>query len=62
MYTAWRFIRSMSPLYVESITYGKRGDRYSYTTDVNKAFPMTLTQCRAFCAYMHECGTVGYWS
>ena len=61
---AWRHNSTDSrPLYVEWIGNGQqRGDRYSYTTDVAKAKPLTAHQCRAFCSYMTKCGTVGFWS
>lgn len=61
-HTAWRTLGN-SIGYVEWIGNGQqKGDRYSYTSDVNKAKPMTEAQCKAFCAYMKECCTVGFWS
>ena len=63
MHRAWRISGQTGvPAYVEWIGNGQqRGDRYSYTTNEAKAKPMTAAQCRAFCAYMRDCGTVGYW-
>ena len=61
-HTAWRFLAN-GIAYVEWIGNGKqRGDRYSYTPDVDKAKKMTEAQCKAFCSYMRECAAVGYWS
>lgn len=60
---AWRFFNDGSIGYVEWIGNGQqKGDRYSYVSDESKAKPMTEAQCRAFCAYMKECATVGFWS
>ena len=61
-HTAWRSLgRGIG--YVESISKpGERGDKYSYTGDASKALRMTEQQCRAFCAYMKACGTVGFWA
>lgn len=63
MNKAWRFLPGKGgPLYVAHIFNGQqKGDRYSYTTDGDKAYPMTDAQCRAFCSYMRQCATVGYW-
>jgi hypothetical protein len=61
-HTAWRTLGNRIA-YVEHIGNGQqRGDRYSYTGDVNKAKQMTEKQCRDFCAYMRECATVGFWA
>ena len=61
-HTAWRFLQT-HVAYVESIApRGAKGDRYSYTSDADKALQMSDAQCRAFCRYMHECGTVGFWN
>ncbi len=61
-HTAWRSLgRGIG--YVASIRKpGERGDKYSYTGDVDKALRMSERQCRAFCAYMRQCGTVGFWA
>ena len=62
-HTAWRSFNNGSIGYVESISNGQqKGDRYSYTGSVEKAKPMTEAQCRAFCVYMKECSSVGFWS
>lgn len=59
---AWRFAPNGSIMYVEWVGNGQqKGDRYSYTGDEAKAKPLTEQQCRAFCAYMRDCGTVGFW-
>ena len=59
---AWRWVGSRVA-YVESVGNGQQlGDRYSYTSDETKAKRMTESQCRAFCKYMKECDSVGYWS
>jgi hypothetical protein len=61
-HTAWRTLGNATA-YVEWIGNGQqKGDRYSYTGDVNKAKQMTEKQCRDFCAYMRECATVGFWA
>lgn len=60
-HTAWRFF-GMNIGYVQTLTVGGPGDRYSYTNDASKARPMTAKQCRDFCAYMKECADVGFWS
>ena len=61
-HTAWRSKPNGDISYVASIGNGQqKGDRYSYTGDESKAKPMTESQCRAFCAYMKECDTVGFW-
>ena len=61
-YKAWRYSNDGTPAYVEWIGNGQqKGDRYSYTSDESKAKPMTERQCKAFCSYMKECGTVGFW-
>lgn len=57
-YKAWRYV-GLVCLYVQTTTPGS--DRYSYTTDANKAKPLTEHQARAFCAYMAACSSVGYW-
>lgn len=63
MHTAWRVNLDGSIRYVEWVGNGQqRGDRYSYTSDESKAKPLTEAQCRAFCTYMQECGSVGFWS
>lgn len=62
-HTAWRMFNNGKIGYVEWIGNGQhKGDRYSYTSEESKAKPMTEAQCRAFCAYMKDCGTVGFWS
>lgn len=62
-HNAWRFIGGKC-LYVEEVknAHLARGDKYAYTTNQDKALPMTADECRAFCAYMNVCGTVGFWS
>jgi hypothetical protein len=61
-HTAWRTKADGSTWYVDWIGNGQQqGDRYSYTLEESKAKPMTEAQCRAFCAYMKECETVGFW-
>ena len=61
-HTAWRTLGNATA-YVEWIGNGQqKGDRYSYTSEVLKAKPMTEKQCRDFCAYMRECATVGFWA
>ena len=61
-HTAWRTLGD-SIGYVETIGNGQqKGDRYSYTQDHTKAKQMTEAQCRAFCAYMKDCSTVGFWA
>ena len=61
-HTAWRSKPNGDIAYVEWIGNGQqKGDRYSYTSDVSKAKAMTEAQCKAFCAYMKECATVGFW-
>lgn len=61
-HTAWRNKIDGTSLYVEHVSNGQHtGDRYSYTTEASKSKPMTEAQCRAFCAYMKECATVGFW-
>lgn len=60
---AWRFNVAGVPMYVEEIRRpDDKGDRYSYTEKVETALPMTEHQCRAFCAYMRACDSVGFWS
>lgn len=62
-HTAWRTKADGSTWYVESVGNGQQqGDRYSYTDKVDQAKQMTEAQCRAFCAYMKDCATVGFWS
>ena len=62
IHTAWRNKIDGSTLYVEHIGNGQHtGDRYSYTSEESKAKPMTEAQCRAFCVYMKDCATVGFW-
>lgn len=62
-HTAWRFNNKGDVLYVEHAGNNQHGgDRYSYTTKEANAKKMTETQCRAFCKYMQECATVGFWS
>ncbi len=58
-HTAWRFIAN-SVAYVESI--GKTGDKYAYTSNSENAMKLTEKQCKAFCKYMNECMTQGFWS
>lgn len=59
---AWRHGHNGKPLYVLWIGNGQqKGDRYDYTTDESQAKPMTERQCRAFCNYMKECASVGFW-
>lgn len=61
-HTAWRMFNGGRIGYVEWVGNGQhKGDRYSYTSEEGKAKPMTEAQCRAFCAYMKECATVGFW-
>lgn len=61
-HTSWRVFNNGTIGYVEWIGNGhQRGDRYSYTKEESKAKPMTEEQCRAFCAYMKDCSTVGFW-
>ena len=60
---AWRFMTNGESAYVESIRKpGEKGDKYTYTAEESKALEMTETQCKAFCKYMKDCGTVGFWS
>lgn len=60
---AWRFFNDGSIGYVEHIGNGQqKGDRYSYTSKQENAKLMTENQCRQFCSYMKQCGTVGFWS
>ena len=60
--TAWRFLGGRVA-YVEHVGNGQqKGDRYSYTSDESKAKQLTDKQCRDFCAYMRDCGTVGFWN
>ncbi len=62
-HNAWRFLNNGTIAYVEWINNGKvKGDRYSYTGDIERAKQMTEKQCKDFCAYMHSCGTVGFWN
>lgn len=59
---AWRSFSTGRAAYVEHISNGhQKGDRYSYTTDKNKKKLMTESQCKAFCSYMKDCGTKGFW-
>lgn len=61
-HSAWRFTQSKIA-YVEWIGNGQqKGDRYSYTSNVDNAKKLTEAQARAFCKYMQDCGTVGFWS
>lgn len=61
-HTAWRFNQDGTPVYVESLRKdGEKGDLYSYTHNEQKALKLTERQCRDFCAYMRDCGTVGFW-
>lgn len=61
-HTAWRSIGN-NTAYVEHVSNGQqRGDRYSYTDKLENAKQMTEAQCRAFCAYMKDCSSVGFWS
>lgn len=61
-HTAWRFNFDGVPMYVEAINYSGKGDRYSYTSTEANALKITQAQARAFCAYMRDCSTVGFWS
>lgn len=62
-HTAWRFFNNGQIGYVETISNGQqKGDRYSYTSSVEKAKYMTEEQAKAFCSYMKDCGTVGFWN
>ncbi len=58
---AWRFFNDGTIGYVETITTGE-GDKYSYTSKEEKAKALTEKQCKAFCNYMKDCGTVGFWN
>lgn len=61
-HTAWRTLGNRVA-YVEWVGNGQQtGDRYSYTSDATKAKPLTEKQCRDFCAYMRDCGAVGFWA
>ncbi len=60
-HSAWRHAVDGIPLYVEEINTSGNGDRYSYTRDNDKALRMTEQQCRAFCLYMRDCASVGFW-
>lgn len=61
---AWRFMNDKTVWYVESFDYSpnRKGDPYSYTSNADKALALTDAQCRKFCRYMADCGTVGFWS
>ena len=61
-HTAWRNTFKGVPLYVQTVSNGQKGDRYSYTSEAAKAKPLTEAQSRAFCSYMRDCATVGFWS
>jgi hypothetical protein len=58
---AWRFIGN-GINYVQTINRTGTGDKYSYTDKVDRALSMSEHQCKAFCAYMKQCSTVGFWS
>ena len=62
IHTAWRFVSSGQPLYVEEINTTGKGDKYIYTQNADKALRMTQAQCRSFARYMKECDSVAYWS
>lgn len=62
LHTSWIYTPANALLYVEHVSNGQqRGDRYSYTTDANQAKKMTEAQCKAFCSYMKDCASVGFW-
>lgn len=61
-HTAWRMFNDGTVGYVESISTSGKGDPYSYTSSHEKALQMTEQQCKTFCRYMYDCGTVGFWS
>jgi hypothetical protein len=63
-HTAWRYFNGKQIGYVESFDWSpfRKGDPYSYTNDHAKALQMTESQCRKFCKYMSDCGTIGFWS
>ncbi len=60
-HTAWRSIGN-SIGYVEAVNNSGKGDKYSYTDKVDKALSMSEAQCKAFCNYMRQCDSVGFWS
>ena len=61
-FTAWCFLGGQVA-YVEHVGNGQqKGDRYSYTSNIEKAKNLTDKQARDFCKYMKDCGTVGFWS
>lgn len=59
-HTAWRFLGNQVAYVQENDC--KQGDKYSYTSDVDKALEMTEAQCRKFCRYMYDCASVGFWN
>lgn len=61
-HTAWRNTYKGEVMYVEEINNSGKGDKYGYTGNVDKALRMTEKECRDFCRYMYDCGTVGFWS
>lgn len=61
IHQAWRSIGNGIG-YVEAINNTGTGDKYSYTDKADKALLMTENQCKAFCSYMQQCATVGFWS
>jgi hypothetical protein len=60
IHQAWRSIGNGIG-YVEAINNTGTGDKYSYTDKVDNALLMSEHQCKAFCAYMKQCATVGFW-
>jgi len=61
-HTAWTYTPANALLYVGHISNDQqRGDRYSYTTKAEQAKQLTEAQCKAFCSYMKDCASVGFW-
>lgn len=61
IHIAWRFVSNSQALYVEEINATGKGDKYSYTQNVDRALKMSEAQCKRFARYMRECDSVAYW-
>jgi hypothetical protein len=61
IYKAWRSLGN-SVAYVETVEINGKGDRYSYTDKVDNAIKLSESQAKAFCSYMKQCDTIGFYN
>jgi hypothetical protein len=60
-HTAWRCIGKLT-MYVQTVNHHNAGDAYTYSSKLSDAAELSEAQCKAFCAYMKDCSTVGFWA